>query len=79
MVQFVVWTALEAEGLGGCLLHHASYSPDISNGILSEYNLPETWKCTGLMPFGVPTGPPGIAGREKAYLPIDDRVKVFFD
>ncbi|KZP19987.1 nitroreductase [Athelia psychrophila] len=77
MLQFVIWTALEAEGLGASLQHHASYSPDIASGIHSEFDLPETWKCTALMPFGVPAGPPGMAGREKTFLPIDERVRVF--
>lgn len=77
MLQFVVWTALEAEGLGASLQHHGSYSPDIASGIQGAFDLPETWKCTALMPFGVPTGPPGMAGREKTFVPIEERVRVF--
>ncbi|KZP19982.1 nitroreductase [Athelia psychrophila] len=77
MLQFAIRTALEAEGLGASLQHHAAYSPDIASGILSAFDLPKTWKCTALMPFGVPTGPPGAANREKTFLPIDEKVRVF--
>ncbi|KAF7979666.1 hypothetical protein HWV62_41655 [Athelia sp. TMB] len=77
MLQFAVWTALEAEGFGASLQHHGAYAPEISAGIRSAFGLPETWKSTALMPFGVVAGPPGQPGREKTFLPIGDRVKVF--
>lgn len=77
MIQFAVWTALEAEGLGASLQHHAGYAPAIASGIAEAFNLPAAWKCTALMPFGVPTGPPGNAAREKTFLPLEERVKYF--
>ncbi|KAF7977975.1 hypothetical protein HWV62_1801 [Athelia sp. TMB] len=77
MLQFAVWAALEAEGLGASLQHHAARSPEIAAGIRSAFALPEAWKSTGLMPFGVPVGPPGHLGRGKTFKPIEDRVEVF--
>ncbi|KZP17585.1 Nitroreductase, partial [Athelia psychrophila] len=79
MLQFVVWTALEAEGLGASLQHHAAYADEIASGIRREFGLSETWKCTGLMPFGVPVGPPGQPGREKTFKLIGERVRVIND
>ncbi|KZP17584.1 Nitroreductase [Athelia psychrophila] len=76
MLQFTVWTALEAEGLGASLQHHAAYTEEIASGILAEFDLPKTWKCTALLPFGVPLAPPGAPGREKTFMPIAERVRV---
>jgi predicted oxidoreductase (fatty acid repression mutant protein) len=70
MVQFIVWTALEAEGLG-CSLQH--YSPLVDETIQKEWGVPSTWKLKSQMPFGNPTAQPG----EKTFQPIEDRVKVF--
>eukprot|EP01111_Echinosteliopsis_oligospora_P013464 TRINITY_DN4835_c1_g1_i5.p1 TRINITY_DN4835_c1_g1~~TRINITY_DN4835_c1_g1_i5.p1 ORF type:complete len:202 (-),score=58.01 TRINITY_DN4835_c1_g1_i5:42-647(-) len=70
MNQFVIWTALEAEGLG-CSLQH--YNPLIDQQIKNEFKLPGTWSLVSQMPFGKPTAAPG----EKTFQPIDDRVKVF--
>ncbi|KAF7968081.1 hypothetical protein HWV62_32023 [Athelia sp. TMB] len=77
MLQFAVWTALEAEGFGASLQHHGAYASEIANGIRSAFGLPESWKSTALMPFGLPSGAPGVTGREKTFKPIEDRVKVF--
>ena len=77
MLQFAVWAALEAEGLGASLQHHAARSPEIAAGIRSAFAFPETWRSTGLMPFGVPAGPPGHPGRGKTFKPIEERVEVF--
>ena len=70
MVQFVVWTALEAEGLGASLQH---YNPLIDEKVRNEWNLPESWKLLAQMPFGKPTAQPG----EKEFQPLEDRVKFF--
>jgi len=77
MLQFAVWTALSNEGLGASLQHHAAYSDEIATGILKEFDLPATWKCTAIMPFGVPTGAPGTPARPKTFEPVENRVKVF--
>jgi predicted oxidoreductase (fatty acid repression mutant protein) len=70
MHQFVIWTALEEEGLGASLQH---YNEVIEADVKKEWNIPDSWKLIGQMPFGKPTAPPD----EKQFLPIEDRVKVF--
>lgn len=70
MLQFVVWTALENEGLGGSLQH---YNELIERDVKSEWNLPEKWKLIAQMPFGHPEEEPG----EKEFAPLENRIKVF--
>uniref|UniRef100_UPI0006D59E14 nitroreductase family protein n=1 Tax=Paenibacillus dakarensis TaxID=1527293 RepID=UPI0006D59E14 len=70
MLQFVVWTALEAEGLGASLQH---YNPLIDDKVRTEWNLPESWKLIAQMPFGKPLSEPG----EKEFQPLENRVKLF--
>lgn len=70
MHQFVIWTALEEEGLGASLQH---YNEVIEGDVKKEWNIPADWKLIAQMPFGKPTASPD----EKQYQPIEDRVKVF--
>ena len=70
MLQYVVWTALEDEGLG-CSLQH--YSPVIDEAVQKEWNIPATWKMVAQMPFGTPTAPAG----DKEFQPLEQRVKVY--
>jgi predicted oxidoreductase (fatty acid repression mutant protein) len=70
MHQFVVWTALEAEGLGASLQH---YNELIEADVKKEWSIPDNWKLIAQMPFGKPTSEPG----EKEYQPLDGRVKIF--
>ncbi|WP_342435068.1 nitroreductase family protein [Paenibacillus sp. FSL H7-0442] len=70
MLQLVVWTALEQEGLGASLQH---YNPLIDEKVKNEWNIPEHWKLIAEMPFGKPTFQPG----EKEFQPIEERVKTF--
>ncbi|MCJ8014852.1 nitroreductase family protein [Paenibacillus sp. KQZ6P-2] len=70
MLQLVIWTALEAEGLGASLQH---YNPLIDQKVASEWNLPASWKLMAQMPFGKVVAPAG----EKQFQPLEDRVKVF--
>jgi len=69
MLQLVIWTALEQEGLGASLQH---YNPLIDEKVKQEWNLPEHWRLIAQMPFGKPTATPG----EKEFQPIEERVKV---
>lgn len=69
MLQFAVWTQLEAEGLGASLQH---YNPLIDDEAKKTFNLPTSWRLIAQMPFGKPTAPAG----DKAFMPIDERVKV---
>ncbi|PFQ50344.1 nitroreductase [Bacillus cereus] len=68
MHQLVVWTALEAEGLGASLQH---YNPLIDDEVKSEWNISANWKLIAQMPFGNPTAAPG----EKEFQPLEERVK----
>jgi len=77
ILQFAIYTALANEGLGASLQHYSSYSEEIVANVQKEFNLPSTWKNTAMMPFGVPTGEPGVASRPKTFNPIEESVKVF--
>ncbi|NHN31824.1 nitroreductase family protein [Paenibacillus agricola] len=70
MHQFVIWTALELEGLGANLQH---YNPLIDEKVKADWNLPESWQLVAQMPFGKPTAPAG----EKQFKPMEDRLLVF--
>jgi len=70
MLQLVIWTALEQEGLGASLQH---YNPLIDAEVTKEWNLPTSWKLIAQMPFGNPVADPGV----KEFQPIDERLKVF--
>ncbi|EJW20273.1 nitroreductase family protein [Paenibacillus alvei] len=67
MHQLVVWTGLEAEGLGASLQH---YNPLIDDEVKKEWNIPDNWKLIAQMPFGNPTATPG----DKEFKPLEDRV-----
>lgn len=69
MVQLVVWLALDAEGFGASLQH---YNPLIDDEVKNEWNIPDSWKLLGQMPFGKPTATAG----EKQFNFIDEHVKV---
>ena len=68
MHQLVVWTGLEAEGLGASLQH---YNPLIDDEVKQEWNVPANWKPIAQMPSGNPTAAPG----EKEFQPLEERVK----
>lgn len=70
MLQYVVWTALESEGLGASLQH---YNPLIDQAVQKEWKIPEHWRLRGQMPFGKPEGEPA----EKQSDPVNERTKFF--
>ena len=70
MAQYVVWTALNAEGVGANLQH---YNPLIDNKVASEWKIPENWKLNAQLVFG---GRGGEAG-PKDFQKIEERYKVF--
>ncbi|KAI8968812.1 Nitroreductase [Trametes punicea] len=71
MLQFVVWTALETEGLGATLQH---YNPIVTPKVMSTWNLPSSWTLIAQMPFGKPAAPPN----ERTFAPIEgERYLVF--
>ncbi|EXJ73022.1 uncharacterized protein A1O5_04171 [Cladophialophora psammophila CBS 110553] len=71
MHQFIVWTALEAEGLGANL-QHFNFHPGITADIKSTFSLPESWKLKAQLVFGKPTGGP----QDKTFEPLEKRVVV---
>lgn len=70
MHQFALWTMLEDAGFGASLQH---YNPLIDEKVREEWKLPESWKLVAEMPFGEPSGDPGV----KEMNPLEERVKVF--
>ena len=69
MHQFVIWTALEMEGLGASLQH---YNELIEADVKKEFNIPDRWKLIAQMPFGNPVSKPG----EKEFQPFEERIKI---
>ena len=69
MHQYLLWTALEAEGLGVNLQH---YNPLIDTRIESEFDVPATWSLKAQMVFGKNVGAP----KEKDFGDVEGRVKV---
>ncbi|WP_243345476.1 nitroreductase family protein [Parabacteroides sp. FAFU027] len=70
MLQFVIWSGLELEGLGASLQH---YNELIEEEVKKEWSLPADWKLTAQMPFGAPTFQPG----EKQFNPLSERLFVY--
>lgn len=55
MLQMVVWTQLEAQGLGASLQH---YNELIETEVKKEWDIPKHWKMIAQMPFGKPVVSP---------------------
>ncbi len=70
MHQLAVWVMLEDAGFGASLQH---YHPLIDAEVAKTWNIPESWKLTAQMPFGVPVQEPG----KKEHKPLSERIKVF--
>jgi uncharacterized protein len=70
ILQFIVWTSLENEGLGASLQH---YNPLIDEDVKKEWSVPDSWKLIAQMPFGKSTAPAG----DKEFMALEERVKVF--
>lgn len=70
MLQYVVWTSLEMEGLGASLQH---YNPLIDEEVKQQWDVPANWKLIAQMPFGKPTAEPN----QKQFKPLEERIKIF--
>ncbi|KAL6920698.1 hypothetical protein ACHAPO_004621 [Fusarium lateritium] len=68
--QYLLWTALEAEGLGANLQH---YNPLIDEKVAETWKIPSTWTLNAQLVFGAKEGEAG----PKTYAPLEERVKVF--
>lgn len=55
MLQYAVWTALSANGLGASLQH---YNPLINVPVKQTFDIPKSWKLLAQMPFGVALSEP---------------------
>lgn len=70
MLQFIIWTSLEIEGLGASLQH---YNELIESEVKQQWNIANNWMLIAQMPFGKPTAPADY----KDFMPLEERVKVF--
>ncbi|KAL5336969.1 Nitroreductase [Aspergillus crustosus] len=71
--QVLLWTALQAEGLGVNLQH---YNPLVDSYAKEAFGVPEGWKLRAQLVFGgVEEGILGTGGKEK--LPVEETLKVF--
>jgi predicted oxidoreductase (fatty acid repression mutant protein) len=70
MLQYAVWVALEAEGLGANLQH---YNPLIDAQVAELWNIPASWTLEAQVVFGAKAGEAG----PKTYLPIEERYKSY--
>lgn len=69
MLQYIIWAALEAEGLGASLQH---YNPLIDQSVQETWNVPAHWRLISQMPFGSPFQKP----EDKTFLPLEERLRV---
>lgn len=69
MLQLVVWTGLENEGLGASLQH---YTELIDEDVKKEWNIPSNWKLLAQMPFGKQAVQPG----EKQFNILEEHIRV---
>ncbi|AZP04218.1 nitroreductase family protein [Jeotgalibaca ciconiae] len=65
-----VWAAFTDNNIGASLQH---YNPLIDADVQKEWDLPESWKLRGQMPFG---SIEAVAG-EKEYMDDEERFRVF--
>lgn len=70
IMEYIVWTALEAEGYGASLQH---YNQLIEDAVAKEWGLPSSWRLNAQMPFGNIIEKPS----EKTHLPLEGRLKIF--
>ena len=70
MLQFIVWTGLEAEGFGASLQH---YAPVVEEAVRQHWGFPAEWRLIAQMPFGTPEQAPD----DKEFQPLEERVRVF--
>lgn len=70
MLQYNVWTMLEAEGLGASLQH---YTELIEEDVKSEWEIDDDWRFVAQMPFGNPVAEPD----QKEFEPLENRIEVY--
>jgi predicted oxidoreductase (fatty acid repression mutant protein) len=70
MHQFVIWTALEAEGLGANLQH---YNPVVDEKVAERFDVPNDWTLIAQLVFGGRVGGPALVDKPQK----ENRLKVF--
>ncbi|MCJ1481719.1 hypothetical protein MMC06_001878 [Schaereria dolodes] len=70
MHQYMLWTALTAEGFG-CNLQH--YNPLIDQRVANEWNVNIEWSLKGQLVFGKPTSDKLM---DKTFKPLNERIFV---
>ncbi|WP_250162905.1 nitroreductase family protein [Psychrobacter sp. WY6] len=70
MHQYVIWTALASLDIGANLQH---YNPVIDQRVADAWDIADDWELNAQMVFGAIEQPAG----DKAFQPIDERMKVF--
>ncbi|PGH02503.1 hypothetical protein AJ79_07616 [Helicocarpus griseus UAMH5409] len=70
MHQYYIWLALQSVGLAANLQH---YNPLIDEAVAKGWSLPSEWKLVAQMVFGTAAG----EAKEKAFKPLEERVRVF--
>lgn len=70
MHQYVIWTALASIDIGANLQH---YNPVIDQRVADAWNIADDWELNAQMVFGAIEQPAG----DKAFQPLDERMKVF--
>lgn len=70
MHQLLVWTLLEAEGLGGNLQH---YNPLIDDEVKKTFSIDTAWKLNAQLVIGKPEGERPAA---KAKKPVEERYRI---
>lgn len=69
MLQFALWTALQAEGVGANLQH---YNPLIDERVTAEWKVPSSWRLNAQLVFGGKTAP----AQPKDYEPMEKLLMV---
>ncbi len=70
MLQFTLWVALEAEGLGANLQH---YNPIVDEQVAAQWKLPSAVETQRTARIWRTRG----RAQEKAFAPVEERLKVF--
>lgn len=67
ILQFCIWTAFSAEGLGASLQH---YNPIVDDAAAQAWNIRKSWNLIAQMPFGKPDETPA----EKELKPMKELI-----
>jgi predicted oxidoreductase (fatty acid repression mutant protein) len=72
MHQYVLWTALEAEGLGANLQH---YNPIANEKVAKAFGIKDGWELKAQLVFGDPVGTARADLKARETQPLEERIK----